>query len=98
MEGIKDFLEASTIHGLGYISTSKSYFTKCLWIFIVGGGFCTAGILIKGAFTSWKESPITTSMETFPINDVAFPLVTVCPPEDSNTALNSDIVNADKIW
>ena len=59
----------------------------------MGDFYC--GSLIKGAFTSWRKCPITTSTETFPINDVAFPLVTVCPLEDSNTALNYDLVNAE---
>ena len=36
-------------------------------------------------------------METFPISEVPFPEVTVCPPLGSNTALKYDLMTADNI-
>ena len=90
----KDFLESSTIHGLNYISTSKKYLLKFFWICVVLGGVSTAVYLIGKSFSSWKESPILTSIETFPIKEAKFPRVTVCPPLGSNTAFNQDLMKA----
>ena len=39
MNVFKDFLENSTIHGLVYISTAKSFVAKSLWVIIVALGF-----------------------------------------------------------
>ena len=57
-------------------------------------GFVSAGYLIYNSFHDWAESPTITSVETFPISEVPFPEVTVCPPLGSNTALNYDLMTA----
>ena len=80
MEGVKEFLESSTIHGLSYISTTRR-FVRLLWLLVVVFGFAGAVTLISQSFSSWSESPISTTIETLPIEDVQFPRVTVCPPK-----------------
>ena len=95
MDGLRDFLESSTIHGLTYISTTKSTLVRLIWIAIVIAGFSVAGMFIHSSFSSWAESPILTSIETFPISQAVFPKVVVCPPRGSNTALNHDLEKAD---
>ena len=92
-----EFLESSTIHGLVYISTSKSKLVKLLWIIIVSMGFFSAGYIIYDSFYDWAESPFVTSVETIPISEVPFPGVTICPPLGSNTALNYDLMTAENI-
>ena len=67
---------------------------KILWVFIVCFGFVTAGILISHSYYEWQENPIATSITTHPIKDLYFPIVTICPPRDSNTALYHDLVKA----
>ena len=89
--GIKEFLESSTIHGLVYISTNKRI-TRLLWIFVVFAGFSGAGFLIRQSFSSWATSPVSTTIETLPISELDFPNVTVCPPRNSFTSLNPDLV------
>ena len=84
----KDFLENSTIHGLVYISTAKSFVAKSLWVIIVALGFGSAVYLIANSYAEWIESPVSTVVSTRPISDLEFPEVTVCPPKESNTALN----------
>ena len=91
MEGIKTFLESSTIHGLSYISTTRKT-TRCLWMLVVMTGFTGAGLLIYESFNAWKQSPIMTSIETLPISEVTLPKVTVCPPKNTYTDLNYDIM------
>ena len=91
MEGLKEFLESSTIHGLAHISTNRGL-VRFLWLFVVLIGFSGAGILIHQSFSSWAGSPISTTIETVPISDLDFPNVTVCPPKKSFTSLNPDLV------
>ena len=54
-----------------------------------------AGYLIKDSYSNWLESPISTTITTYPIDDLDFPTVTVCPPKGSNTALNFDLMKVD---
>ena len=57
-------------------------------------GFIGAGILIGKSYNEWQKSPIATSISTHPIDNLEFPVVTICPPKDSNTALYHDLVKA----
>ena len=91
MEGFRTFLESSTIHGLGYISTSRRLL-KLFWILVVIAGFTGAGIMIYQSFDNWGDNPITTTIETHAIKDAKLPKVTVCPPKDTFTNLNFDLM------
>ena len=93
MEGVRAFLETSTIHGLAYISTTKRLI-RLLWILIVLIGFSGAGVLIYQSFQGWYESPVRTTTETEPIDKLTFPKVTVCPPKHTYTDLNYDLMMA----
>ena len=57
-------------------------------------GFIAAGYLIGKSYIAWQDSPVSTSISTYPIKDLDFPIVTVCPPRVSNTALNHDLIKA----
>ncbi len=96
MEGVRAFLESSTIHGLTYISTTKKC-ARLFWILVVLGGFSTALYLIHTSFQNWKESPVTTSMETLSITEIKLPKVTVCPPKNTYTDLNYDLMMAENV-
>ena len=91
MEGVRTFFESSTIHGLGYISTTRRLVRLC-WIVIVIAGFTGAGILIYRSFQDWSDNPITTTIETKPIAELTFPKLIVCPPKDTYTDLNYDLM------
>ena len=95
MDGLKEFLESSTIHGLAYIATNRGL-GKLLWLCIVIAGFSGATLLIQLSFSSWEESPISTTIETSSISDLALPEVVVCPARKSFTTLNPDLIMADK--
>ena len=95
MDGIKNFLESSTIHGLSYISSSKALPVRLFWILVVLGGFTVAGLLIHSSFQAWEENPVDTTIETLPISQLEFPMVNVCPPANTLTSLNYDIVKAE---
>ena len=97
MQILKEFLETSTIHGLAYISNVPSKPGKALWLTIVIAGFCTAGYLINSSYEEWESTPVATSISTHPIATLPLPIITICPPEHANTALNVDLVRAGNI-
>ena len=61
---------------------------------VVITGFSIAGFLINQSFQSWAEQPIVTTIETLPAEDMKLPKVTVCPPKNSFTDLNYDLMLA----
>ena len=58
-------------------------------------GFISAGYLIQDSYSDWLSSPISTTITTYPIDNLDFPTVTVCPPKGSLTPLNYDLMKAD---
>ena len=96
MEGLKLFLNSSSIHGLGHISSSKR-FSRLFWIIVVITGFSIAGYLINQSFQSWSQQPIVTTIETLPADEMKLPKVTVCPPKNSFTDLNYDLMLAKNV-
>ena len=95
MEHVRTFLESSSIHGLTHISRNRK-FKQFFWILIVFVGFSSAFFLISSSFHSWNESPIKTTIETLPITDMKFPKVTVCPPKNTFTDLNYDLMMSEE--
>ena len=96
MEGVNIFLESSTIHGLTHIYTTRKY-ARLFWSLVVITGFIIASLLIKESFHSWSESPVKTTIETLPISEIKFPKVTVCPPKNTFTDLNYDLMMTENI-
>ena len=70
---------------------------KFFWILIVLLGFSGACFLINSSYRSWTDSPVSTTISTHPIDDLAFPSVTVCPPQGLNTALNYDLMGLSNV-
>ena len=64
---------------------------------IVIAGFSGATFLIHQSFKSWAESPIATIIENQPISKLTFPKVTVCPPKNTFTNLNYDLIKTENI-
>ena len=87
METLREFLESSTIHGLVYISSSKSNVTKFLWACVVIAGFTTAWFLINNSYSDWSENPVSTTISTHPISELKFPKITICPPSGTKLSL-----------
>ena len=96
VDHVQEFLGSSTIHGLSYIASNRS-FARLFRVCVVITGFTGAAFLILQSFSSWAVSPISTTIETLPITELEFPNVTVCPPRKSFTNLNPDIVRSGKI-
>ena len=56
--------------------------------------FLSSSVLIYESYVDFQNSPVVTSIEIQHIKDLSFPTVTVCPPRDSHTALNYDLMRA----
>ena len=41
-----------------------------------------------------EDDPFSTAITTHPIDELDFPLITICPPEGTNTALNNGLKKA----
>ena len=91
MTEFESFLESSSINGLNHISNTRRH-GRLFWILVVLTGFIFSGFLIYESFQSWKESPVKTTIETLPITELTFPKVTVCPPKNTFTDLNYDLL------
>ena len=96
MKELRTFLETSSIAGLNHIATSTKY-AKLFWILAVVSGFIGAGYLINMSFQSWSVSPVTTTVETLPLARITLPKVTVCPPKNTFTDLNYDLMRSEDL-
>ena len=56
-------------------------------------GLTASGYLIQQSFESWAESPISTAIDSQPTSEARLPKVTVCPPKNTFTDLNFDLMN-----
>ena len=91
MEIVKEYLSNATIHGLSHIASTKGL-AQTVWFCVVSVCVAYAGISIGQSFESWSKNKITTTIETLPITEVPFPKVTVCPPKNTFTNLNYDLM------
>ena len=96
MDQLKTFMEASSIHGIQYISTTRK-FSRLFWLLVIFTGFSGAVFIIYQSFQAWNESPVKTIIETQPITEITFPKVTVCPPKNTFTDLNYNLKMAENI-
>ena len=93
MDVLTNFLENSSIHGLAFISRTQA-FRRAFWVCVVFTGFSAAAIIISESIKNWNETPVITTLETLPIEEIRFPKVTVCPPPNTYTNLNHDLMRA----
>ena len=63
MEVVRDFMHSSTIHGLSHVA-ANGRLVRLLWIYVVIAGFTGAAVMIYQSFSSWSDSPISTTIET----------------------------------
>ena len=81
MDSFLSFMESSSIGGLPQINASRTWLGKIYWMVAVAISSSLTAYLVTEAFIDWANNPIKTTTETFPIYDVQFPNITVCPPQ-----------------
>lgn len=64
---------------------------------MVLSGFIGASLIIYNSFQSWRESPVKTTIRTMAIDNLKFPNVTVCPPKNTYTNLNYDLLMTENL-
>ena len=78
---ITRFLENSSFSGLPNIINSKSTIERGYWVAVSFLMISGAVYLTGETFVEWSKYPIATTTETFPISEVQFPKIVVCPPK-----------------
>ena len=96
MDILRNFLDSSTIHGFNHIGSSRRC-GKLFWVLIIIVGFTVSGFMIWQSFNGWSESPVKTTIETVPLSQLDIPNVTVCPPTDTFTNLNYDLLMSENM-
>ena len=81
MKEVYMFLEASTIHGLVYLSTNQSKTTRIIWTFIVLTAFGVASYFLYQTIKGFDTKYTSTTIEDRNINEYPFPAVTFDPGE-----------------
>ena len=92
LDTIRSYSEYSTIQGIIYIfQSNQSLAGKIFWIFIVSLFLYLGVIFSQSAFTSWKNSPVLTTLTStaYPVKKIEFPAFTIC-----GQGMNNDVLNA----
>ena len=96
MEGFRAYLESASINGLNHIAATRKW-ARVFWILIVATGFILATFLTWESFQSWTDNPVRTTTRTLPMSELKFPKVTVCPPKNTFTDLNYDLIITENV-
>ena len=96
MESFKQFLDTASINGLNHISSTRKW-SRLFWINLVTLGFVVSIFLIWESFQSWTDNPVRTTTKTVPMTEIKFPKLTVCPPKNTFTDLNYDLVLTENV-
>ena len=96
MESLRQFLETSSIGGLIQISRTRKW-VRLLWTTLVTMGFMVSTVLIWESFQTWTENPVRTTTKTVPMTEIRFPKLTVCPPKNTFTDFNYDLILAENV-
>ena len=96
MDSFTEFLETASISGLNHISSTRKW-ARLFWITIVIVGFVMSSLLIWESFESWADNPVRTTTRTVPMKEMKFPKLTVCPPKNTFTDINYDLMLAETV-
>ena len=91
MESVTNFLESVSIGGLIHISSTGKY-ARFFWLVVVLVSNMLASFMIYESLVDWAENPIRTTVKTKPISELKLPNVTVCPPQNTFTDMNYDLM------
>ena len=92
LKSVKDYSQATTIHGISYLFEDRFiFYEKALWFLFVTSALIFAVLSSLSAYQKWIDEPILTSVSTtaYPVQKVPFPSITICPQGAAN-----DIVDA----
>ena len=82
---LNSFSEATTIHGLTYLSKGQTLCTRIIWSLIVLVAAVVAGFFLYETISGFNEKYTSTTTESKSVNEFPFPAVTF-HPGDFNSA------------
>ena len=83
---------SATVHGISYIFKRNSKLLEGpIYILAVTGAISFAVWSSIDIYISWKSDPVLTTIENFayPIENIQFPSITICPQGADNSILKS---------
>ena len=77
---VKEYFKETTVHGFQYVVTGRNRCEKIFWIILIVTGFMMSGIMIYNSISSWRNTPLQTTIEKVskPIQNFLFPGITIC--------------------
>ena len=89
---VQEYASVSVIHGLSYIlSEGQSIKERMLWLIIVCSAVAFTIYQLPEFYREWQKHPVVTVLDTvsFPIEDIKFPAVTICPQGSSKDIMDA---------
>ena len=77
IKSVTEYLESTSIHGFGYLSTGRNIIEKLLWLIIICTCFTLAALLIRQSIEEASLNPVMTNVETVQVQEVPFPAITI---------------------
>ena len=89
---LENYGTSATLHGISYIFKRNSrLLERPIFILAVIGAVSFAIWSSRDIYISWKSDPVLTTIENFayPIENIPFPSITICPQGADNSILKS---------
>ena len=78
----KEYASVTTAHGFSYIGNEGySWGDRILWVIIVSLAIAFTISQMTTLYADWQDNPVITTLDTvaFPIEEIEFPSITICP-------------------
>ena len=78
---LKDYGEATTIHGIPYLlEGGRNPFERLLWLVVIGIGICIALYFSLDIYDDWQANKVLTTVSTtgYDITNMEYPSITIC--------------------
>ena len=89
---LENYGDSATIHGMSYIFSRNNKFPgRIFWVLATMMSLFFATWWSRNIYVSWKLDPVLTTIENFayPIQNITFPSITICPQGADNSILRS---------
>ena len=100
-QGLREYSEASTIHGISYaFSSSLPFLDRLLWTLLTLTSLGLAVYWSVDSFNTWQDNPTITTL-TNPTKSIAslpFPAVTICTDGLDMAAVEQAIIDDFAMW
>ena len=79
-----EYFNETTVHGFQYIVTGRNWLERLFWASLIVCGFILSSMLFYQALLDWSRAPLQTTIEkvSMPIEELDYPAVTVCNPNE----------------